>query len=140
VTLLSRESFAASSPSETSCLLLVQGRNAATASTVSPHRGRHRRPDPFGKHIRDQFSDHPIILGRGDDRAGLVAVPRSSMKERSGADQRQQGDEIAPLPNGNRQHKLGQLFGEWNDDSTLARRNNAPRPSVTRRHCSSRNG
>ncbi len=39
-----------------------------------------------------------------------------------GADQREQGAEIAPLPDGNRQHKLGQLLGEWNDDSALAGR------------------
>jgi hypothetical protein len=32
-----------------------------------------------------------------------------------GADQRQQGTEIAPLPNSNRQHELGQLLGERHD-------------------------
>jgi len=41
------------------------------------------------------------------------------MKERIGADQRQQRTESAPLPDGNRQHKLGQLLGEWKDDSAL---------------------
>jgi hypothetical protein len=44
------------------------------------------------------------------------------MKERMGADQRQQRAEIAPLPHGNRQHKLGQFFGERNDGSALAGR------------------
>jgi hypothetical protein len=37
------------------------------------------------------------------------------MKERMGADQREQRTEMAPLPDGNRQHKLGQLLGERHD-------------------------
>jgi hypothetical protein len=37
---------------------------------------------------------------------------RISVKERMRADQRQQGAEITSLPDGNRQHKLGQLLSE----------------------------
>jgi hypothetical protein len=105
VTPLSSPSFVASSPSDTSSLP-----SAVTVSTVSRTVVDTVCFDPLGEKVGHQLADHSVILDGGDNRSGLVAVPRSPMEQRMGPDQRQQSTEIPPLSNGKSQNAIRQLL------------------------------